>query len=307
MAIKDSIFVDGTSAHVVSTTLRYWLDPSPAGYKAFYAGTAGVYRRKHDEQPAQITDVRGREKEFTLDKQGFAFVQHESKEKDFADDEGIKDRLYPEVSELLKDVTAATHVRPFSHLVRSERWEDAQAAWEGKKDDEIVHTKVPARFAHVDHSYAGAMQILNDNLTDEAERARLTANTRWAIINVWRPIHHPVTRDALTVCDARTVDESDLEGLTAKLPAPQNDTYGTVSLGRAFETWAVKANPAHRWYYKSGMTPDEALLLKIFDSKKDGRARRVPHTSFQCEEDYGAPRHSVEIRCLVFWEDQSLE
>jgi hypothetical protein len=39
----------------------------------------------------------------------------------------------------------------------------------------------------VDHSYTGAVQILNDNITDEAERARLTTNTRWGIINVWRP------------------------------------------------------------------------------------------------------------------------
>jgi hypothetical protein len=83
--------------------------------------------------------------------------------------------------------TGATQVRPFSHLVRRERWEEAQAAWEGKKDDEVIRKKVPARFAHVDHSYTGAVQILNDNITDEAERARLTTNTRWGIINVWRP------------------------------------------------------------------------------------------------------------------------
>jgi hypothetical protein len=87
----------------------------------------------------------------------------------------------------LSNSTGATQVRPFSHLVRRERWEEAQAAWEGKEDDEVIRKKVPARFAHVDHSYTGAVQILNDNITDEAERARLTTNTRWGIINVWRP------------------------------------------------------------------------------------------------------------------------
>jgi len=55
------------------------------------------------------------------------------------------------------------------------------------------------------------------------------------------------------------------------------------------------------------MTPDDALLLKIYDSKKDGRARSAPHTSFKSEEDYGEPRHSIEIRCFVFWEDQTAE
>ncbi|KAJ9606318.1 hypothetical protein H2200_009279 [Cladophialophora chaetospira] len=306
MAIKDSILANGTAPHTLPTNLNYYLDPTKGGYKEFYPGTAGAYRRKHQPQPVEITDITGHEKEFSLDKQGFACVQHESKEKDFADEEGIKERLYSEASELLKEVTGATYVKPFSHLVRRERWEDAQSAWEGLKDDEIVRKRVPARFAHVDHSYTGAAQILDDNFKDEAERERLT-KTRWAIINVWRPIHHEVTRDPLAVCDARTVAESDLEGVVAHLPPPETNTYENVSLGKNFETWHVRANPAHRWYYKSHMKPDEALLLKIFDSKKDGRARRAPHTAFQSEEDYGEPRNSVEIRCFVFWEDQSLE
>ena len=120
-------------------------------------------------------------------------------------------------------------------------------------------------------------------------------------------IHYEVTRDPLAVCDARSVEETDLEGTIAHLPPPESDTSENISLGKNFELWSVKANPAHRWYYKSHMQPDEALLLKIFDSKRDGRARRVPHTSFQSEEDYGGPRNSVEIRCFVFWEGQSVE
>ena|ERR1700761_1255829 len=120
-------------------------------------------------------------------------------------------------------------------------------------------------------------------------------------------INHKVTRDALAVCDARSVDESDLEGVMAKLPPPDSDSFENVSLGREFELWGVKANPAHRWYYKRHMSPDEALVFKIFDSKKDGRPRRVPHTSFVSDEDYGLTRNSVEIRNFVFWEDQSVE
>ena len=82
--------------------------------------------------------------------------------------------------------TGATQVRPFSHLVRHQKWEDAQPDWADKPDDEVVRKRVPARFAHVDHSYYGAQQILRDNLTDEQERETLS-KTRWGIINVWRP------------------------------------------------------------------------------------------------------------------------
>lgn len=45
-------------------------------------------------------------------------------------------------------------------------------------------------------------------------------------------------------------------------------------------------------------------LIKCFDSKLDGRARRVPHTAFvnpetAAKEEYPA-RESIEIRALVF-------
>jgi hypothetical protein len=64
----------------------------------------------------------------------------------------------------------------------------------------------------------------------------------------------------------------------------------------------------NRWFYKSNLTPDEVLLIKCFDSKLDGRARRVPHTAFHVpgtEEKEG--RESIEVRALVFHEDESLE
>lgn len=65
---------------------------------------------------------------------------------------------------------------------------------------------------------------------------------------------------------------------------------------------------AHRWYYKSGLGPEEVILIKCFDSKLDGRARRVPHTAFEIpgtEEKEG--RESIEVRCLVFHEDDTPE
>ncbi|OAP55149.1 hypothetical protein AYL99_10849 [Fonsecaea erecta] len=304
MAIKDSFLANGTD-HVVQGTMNYYLDPSKGGFTDFYPQTAGYFRRKYDPHPVQVADIRGIEKEFSLDKHGFAVVQHESEEKDFTDDEQVKNRIFAEVAKLLQGVTGATQVRPYSHLVRRERWEAAQSALEGKEDHEVVRKKVPARFVHVDHSYDGAEQILRDNMPDEEERDRLT-KTRWAIINVWRPIRE-VTRDPLAVCDARSVEESDLVGVSAHTLAPQTGSCESVSTGRHFETWSVKVNPAHRWYYKSHMTPQDVLLLKIFDSKKDGRARRVPHSSFYSDEDYGDSRNSVEVRCLVFWENESRE
>lgn len=127
------------------------------------------------------------------------------------------------------------------------------------------------------------------HLPEEAERL---SRGRVQIINVWRPIK-TVQRDPLAVAEADSVPDSDLVGVELIYP------------NRRGETYTVRHNPSHRWYYKSGLSPDEVLLIKCFDSKKDGRARRVPHTAFvDPTAPEGAPgRESIETRCLVFHED----
>ena len=119
-----------------------------------------------------------------------------------------------------------------------------------------------------------------------------------------------MTRDNLACCDARTVDENDLTAVYAELPKSLTDAKSgyRFAAGNRSEAWEVKANAGkHKWYFAAGMTPDEALLIKQFDSKTRGVARRTPHCAFSSEEDYGPTRQSIEVRCLVFWEDQPPE
>ncbi|EME83072.1 uncharacterized protein MYCFIDRAFT_137464, partial [Pseudocercospora fijiensis CIRAD86] len=121
----------------------------------------------------------------------------------------------------------------------------------------------------------------------------------------------PATRDALAVCDARSVPEEHLHEQTIYFPETSRRDGGSWQDAYApkapVEAWAVEAPSGpdeHKWWYVSEMKPHEAFLLKIFDSKmEDGLARRAPHTAFSWEGDYGLPRHSIECRCLVLWED----
>lgn len=74
--------------------------------------------------------------------------------------------------------------------------------------------------------------------------------------------------------------------------------------------WSVRPPETpeqHKWYYTSHMTPNEVLFFKIFDSKNDGTAKRTPHSAFTTQDDFGPPRQSLELRSLVFWEDQLCE
>jgi len=76
-----------------------------------------------------------------------------------------------------------------------------------------------------------------------------------------------------------------------------------------YEVSNLAHNPDQKWYYASEQTPEEAWVFKIFDSKKDGRARCALHSSFPLpgQEDHGDPRTSVEVRCFVFWDDEETE
>jgi len=50
--------------------------------------------------------------------------------------------------------------------------------------------------------------------------------------------------------------------------------------GEQAPRYEVAHNPDQKWYYASDMTPEEAWVFKIFDSKKNGRARCAVHSSF---------------------------
>jgi hypothetical protein len=116
---------------------------------------------------------------------------------------------------------------------------------------------------------------------------------RYAIVNLWRPIRGPLQDAPLALCDAKTVADADLV------------EHDLIYPDRTGEIFALTHNPAHRWFYAPAMRSDEILLLKCFDSARDGRARFMPHTSFQ---DPTAPadmprRESIELRTLVFFAD----
>lgn len=67
-----------------------------------YVGKPDTFDRPTIPQKTVVHDIRGSESQYTLDTKGFEIVHHESKEKDFLDDEQIKRIYYPETEELLK-------------------------------------------------------------------------------------------------------------------------------------------------------------------------------------------------------------
>ncbi|ETN41956.1 uncharacterized protein HMPREF1541_03895 [Cyphellophora europaea CBS 101466] len=285
----------------VATTLNY----EAYDGRDFYPGTSGAITRAWDPVAVNVNNIRGREDDFSLDKSGFEFHRHTSACKDWNDKDSVRDVVYEEVIQLLKQRTGASHVHPCDHLVRGATYAAGQSFAQTHGQHDRLGFAVPSRMVHVDQSYTGAVQYLRDNLS--ATDADKLAKTRWAIINIWRPLK-PVRRDPFAVCDGSTVPDSDLREQTAVLTTA-NGKYGDISKGDRFNNWVVKKGEGHRWYYMEHMTPEEVVLIKCFDSKMDGRVRRAPHSAFVDERYEGVDeaRESCEVRCLVFWEGEDVE
>jgi hypothetical protein len=116
---------------------------------------------------------------------------------------------------------------------------------------------------------------------------------RFAIINLWRPIKGPLLDAPLALCHAGTIADGDLVA------------QDLIYRDRTGEIYALFYNEAHRWFYAPVMIRDEVLLLKCYDSMRDGRARFMPHTSFDDPTTpvEKLPRESIELRTLVFFPD----
>ncbi len=244
--------------------VRYVFDP-PAGVPQWN----GI----DDPREIRIEDARGREREFSLDRNGFQLVRSVSEVQDFyaASDE-VARVYYPELETLLRDTLGVRKVKIFDHTVRN-------AARAGARE--------PSRRVHNDHTVNSAPRRVRDHLGDEA--AELLKG-RFGIVNVWRPIRGPVQDSPLALCDARSFTDADLIASDLVYPHVRG------------ETSSVEYKPDHRWYYFSDMQPDEALLIRVHDSAEDGRARLSFHTSFDNPLAANAPpRESIEARALVFY------
>jgi len=242
-------------------------------------GPNNIHRKTSGTQELHPMEVRdGRQGKFSLDENGFTFVEHRTAVKDFLDAEELKRVYYPEVSRLIKTVSGAKRVHVFDHTLRSG----------DEREREAKLLREPVLSAHNDYTEWSGPNRVRELMGDEADQ--LLAH-RFAIIQVWRAINQPIESNPLAIADAKSVEPDDL--LIAERRYPH----------RVGQTYRLKYNPRHRWFYFPRMRRDEALVFKVFDSQKDGRARFTPHTSFDdpATPPGAPPRQSIEARALAFF------
>jgi hypothetical protein len=232
----------------------------------------------HELKELPIRNGRLVADQLALDKEGFVFVRHSTKVRNFFDVNELEAVYYPEVEQLIKEESGASRVVIFDHTLRS---------GDGAEREEKL-IREPVLSAHNDYTEWSGPNRVREVLPEEAEK--LLAG-RFAIIQVWRPINQPIQTNPLAVADAQSVPFEDL--LIAERRYPH----------RVGQTYRLKYNPTHRWFYFPAMTRDEAIVFKVFDSAADGRARFTPHTSFEdpASPKNAQPRQSIEVRAFAFF------
>jgi len=244
-------------------------------------GPNNIRRRNTGQKERRAVEIRngrplaGR---FSLEEHGFQFVRHATRVADFFDAGELERVYYPEVEQLIKDVSGARRVVVFDHTLRS--------GDEAEREARLV--REPVLSVHNDYTEWSAPQRVRELLPDEADEL---LRHRFAIIQVWRAINRPIQANPLAIADAGSLAPADL--ITAERRYPH----------RVGETYQVRYNPAHRWFYFPEMRRDEALVFKVYDSQRDGRARFTAHTSFvdPTSPADAPPRQSIEARTLAFF------
>ena len=243
-------------------------------------GPNNIRRRTSGAEEAhrmEIADGR-RAGDLSIETSGFALVEHRTQVRDFFDADELKRVYYPEVIALVQRVSGAKRVVVFDHTLRS--------GDDGEREAKLI--REPVLSAHNDYTEWSGPNRVREVMGAEAEEL---LKRRVAIIQVWRAINQPIVSNPLAMADARSVAADDL--LIAERRYPN----------RVGQTYRLRFNPQHRWFYFPEMRRDEAIVFKVYDSLTDGRARFTPHTSFDDPSTPAgaAPRQSIEARTLAFF------
>ncbi|HXG51423.1 MAG TPA: CmcJ/NvfI family oxidoreductase [candidate division Zixibacteria bacterium] len=268
------------SPDLVRATLMYLIDTGQKPVSASRGrGTSTEHTGRYEERPVAIRNARPLRGLLSLEREGFVLVDHETRVKDFYDEEEVRSVYYPEMERLVKEQTGAARVVIFDHTLRAE---DESTRAERQ-------TQQPVRRVHNDYTNWSGPQRVRDILPPREAEELL--RHRFAVIQVWRPIRNAVWTSPLAVADARSLSVQNLVPTERRYP------------DRVGEIYHITYSPDHAWYYFPGMARNEAIVFKTYDSAVDGRARWTAHAAFDdpaCPPG-APPRESIEVRTFAFF------
>ncbi|THZ59804.1 hypothetical protein D6C85_09953 [Aureobasidium pullulans] len=237
----------------------------------------------------EFTDLRGREDKLRMEKDGFELVNYPTPvpvSLDYSVQDLTSDYLVA-TSKWLQERFNAEKVLCYAYRYRKT---GSEGEWEGTAHDIGTRVKPDSSTAspHVDQTLDGGLRRAQRHMTDEEVSKYLNGDWRIRIVNIWRPLDHPVEDSPLAFCDYKSIDSSDL------IAADR------VSEQYAGEVYYLRYNQGQQWHWFSNQTPDEIALFLSYDSHPQG-PQFCAHASFKHPDATGdtIKRHSVEVRSIV--------
>ncbi|KAK0881712.1 hypothetical protein LTR87_004488 [Friedmanniomyces endolithicus] len=233
-----------------------------------------------------VRDIGGKPLgDFTLDDHGFKYVNAPTAFKDWDSQPKIAQAYLPELEALLRrEIDSCDEILFYDARIRQE-------GDEGLRVEGLSYNPF-ARQVHTDNTERSVLEKIHQ-MTEIKADYLLSGRAR--IINIWRPIKHPVYDCGLAIADGGKLREDDVlecERHLAKTGAYW-DTMGVI-----------RYRPGFIWYYCSSQAESEVLLFKNYDSATDVPARFCLHTAFDLPADTIPPnaptRESIEVRALIF-------
>ncbi len=276
-------------ARSVRATINYTVDNGRPPDYYFYEPEPGIELNPPgtDLREVEIHDGWPEVNRFSVDREGFElhpFLEgppaSQRRFDQYDDEVALREQLYPQVQAFVQRHTGARRVVIFDHTIRKRLPADLKA--------QTTVQRPAVLLVHSDYTERSGPQRVRDIMGDEAEAL---LQRRVAFYNVWKPLYRVVEELPLALCDATTQGVGDLLRMELKYRE------------RTGEIYVMRHSPQHRWTYFPRMEPDQALLLKTYDSETDGRARFMGHTAF---EDPTTPpgalkRESIELRTMAFF------
>jgi hypothetical protein len=269
-------------APIVEASLVFAVPSADKPYGYAFTPPDGIppTRGEYGSRKVRIENVRPIADQLSLDVEGVAVVPSPTAVRDYFDEAQLLALGHPETVQLVKNVTGASRVVVFDYTLRRRQ--------DGVDDSTQGLPRQPAARVHIDQTVWSGPQRVREVMGGQAEDL---LTRRAAIINVWRPIAYAARDWPLALGDARSIAPADLVPMDLIFQHRRGEIYG------------VAHNPAQRWLYVPDLQPDEAVLIKCWDSDQSV-ARFTPHTAFAdpTTPPGTPPRQSIEFRTMAFFD-----
>jgi len=263
-----------------------------------------------DAQPVTVKPANGRNERLTLDQHGVQLIQAPFVPHDFYDIDQVLPKYYDECCELVRKTMGARKVLAFDHNVRSvkRRGDSMGGGFAVQPPLELVHGDYTEASARMRVRQLTKPPTKNDTLRRVFgerppldEPAEELLGRRFALVNVWRSIHpEPIERKPLGILSPGSVPSEDII---------VHEIHYDDRIG---ENYNARHGPGHQWWVFPGMSNEEALLLKCWDSA--GQLAQYPspgervdatfafHSAVDMPVRPDAPdRESIEVRTIVLF------